>query len=455
MVRLEPPYAESGTRVITGRPLASVVIPTRNRRASLARTLDALARQDCGPGRFEVVVAANDCTDDTVSFLHGTRYPFKVRVVVADAPGAALARNEGARAAAAPLVIFLDDDIEAWPSFVSAHVSAHGDDLRADGHRVAIGYLPARLQPERDRFAVTLRAWWEAMFDRMREPGHRFTWMDLLSGNCSMARDWFLAVGAFDPRLRCHEDYELGYRLVEAGSEFVFAERAAGWHSDETRVDRACWRKREEGAADAWIAGRHPELRTALPMTRAATARQRLSRWLAFAWPAAGDAGARLLVALLPALDRAGATMAWLRVLYAVLGYWYERGLADALGDRRTLKALLAGAWDETRVRDTGETLDLAGGIDRAAARLDERRPDAVTLTVGSQLLARVPWVPGAERVAGRHLLPLLTRHYHRRLVERLLEHGALTVEQLLAVRATTPLESHASEVPSVGRRAG
>jgi len=433
--------------------LASVVIPTRNRRASLARTLDTLAAQDCAPGCFEVVVAANDCSDDTVPFLREARYPFPLSVVLIEEPGAALARNEGARAAGAPLVIFLDDDIEAWPSFVSAHVAAHGGEVRADNHRVAIGYLPARLQPEGDRFAVTLRAWWEAMFDRMREDGHRFSWMDLLSGNCSMPREWFLAVGAFDTDLRCHEDYELGYRLIEAGSDFVFVERAAGWHTDGTRIERACWRKREEGAADTWIARRHPELRTALPMSRAATARQRLSRWLAFSWPAVGDAGARLLLASLPALDRAGATMAWLRVLYAVLGYWYERGLADGLGNRRSLKALLAGAWDEPRVRDVGETLDLAGGLQRAEAWIEERRPDAVTLAAGSLHLARVPWVPGAERLAGRHLLPLLTRHYHHRLVQQLLEERALTVEQLLALPA--PPTAHSTQTPVGHRMAG
>ena len=38
------------------------------------------------------------------------------------------------------------------------------------------------------------------------------------------------------------------------------------------------------------------------------------------------------MTALLPPLDAIGATSSWLRVLYAVFGYWYERGLADAVG---------------------------------------------------------------------------------------------------------------------------
>lgn len=419
------------------RPLASVVIPTRDRRAVLARTLEALAAQEHAEGLFDVVVAVNASTDDTLEYLEAARWPFKLRVVVLDRPGAALARNEGARASVAPLIIFLDDDIQPCPRFVRAHLDAHGTTLPAldASPVVGIGYLPTHLQPEQDRFAITLRGWWEAMFDRMREPGHRFSWMDLLSGNCSVGRRSFTAVGGFETSLRCHEDYELGYRLIEHGCRFVFVEDAAGWHADETRVERACRRKREEGIADAWIAEHHPELRTGLPMSRPATVRQRLSRWLAFTWPSAGDVGARVFLHLLPVLEKTGATMAWLRVLYAVFGYWYERGLADALGERARLKRVLEGAWQEPRVCDLGPDVDLAEGLDRAVAFLDRERPDAVRIVVGQMSIARVPWVPGTERLAGRHLLPLLTRFYHRPVVEKLLESGTLTVAQLLNSR--------------------
>ena len=108
---------------------------------------------------------------------------FRVRVLEQPHRGPAAARNRGAAAATGDLLIFLDDDIEVLPGFVAAHVEAH-----ATPDSVAIGYLPPQLQGRRDLFSVMLRAWWEAMFERMRDPGHRFAYSDLLSGNFSLSR---------------------------------------------------------------------------------------------------------------------------------------------------------------------------------------------------------------------------------------------------------------------------
>jgi GT2 family glycosyltransferase len=420
------------------QPLATVVIPTRNRGAVISATLDALARQDCAAGSFEVVVAVNASQDDTVDTLAGRRWPFAMRLLDVPMAGASHARNQGANAGRGALVIFLDDDIEVEPQFVRAHLEAHlagsNPNLLSDSQRVVIGYLPARLQPVRDRFAIVLREWWEAMFDRMREPGHRWAWTDLLSGNCSLSRRWFLEVGGFNESLRCHEDWELGYRLIAAEAEFGFAESAVGRHADETRLTRACWRKREEGVADALLGAMHPELRTALPMARVATIKQRMLRWLAFQWPAAGDAVTSLLARLLPVLERGGATMAWVRVVYAVFGYWYARGLADVLQTRTNLRQLLANAWDEPRVQDVGPIVDLLAGVDAASAQVDRTRPDAARLHVGSTFIAQIPWIPGAEPLASHHVRALLMRFYHRPLVEALLAQEVLTFEELVGV---------------------
>jgi hypothetical protein len=75
--------------------------------------------------------------------------------------------------------------------------------------QVVIGYLPARVR-DTDFFSIALRGWWDAMFQEMWKPGHRFTFRDLLSGNFSLERGLFDAVGGFETQLRCHEDYELG-----------------------------------------------------------------------------------------------------------------------------------------------------------------------------------------------------------------------------------------------------
>ena len=405
-------------------PRATVVIPTQNRRELLERALAGLDRQSCDFDLFEVIVAANACTDDTAAVVSGRRSPYTLRLVDGVEPGASAARNAGAERARGPLVIFLDDDIEPSPGFVAAHLAAHADPHR-DGLRVVMGYLPAELQASGDLFAITLRAWWEAMFDVMRDPGHRFAYTNLLSGNCSLPRDAFLAAGGFDVRYRCHEDYELGHRLLKAGAEFVFAERAAGRHRDATRLERASARKRDEGHADVQLAQQHPELRPSLPLSRPRTLRRQIMWWSAFHAPAIGDAAARGAARALPLLERGGARMTWLWLVYLVFGYWYARGVADALPRFSDLAALLDGAEADRRRRDADRfDVPLDEGIDAAARLLDRHRPMAANLSLAGRPFASIPYEAGAEPLAGRHLRSALHRRWYRHYVEALVAAG-------------------------------
>jgi len=410
---------------------ATVVIPTHNRAAALYTALDALARQDQSPDTFEVVVVPNGCTDDTVEQLQRYQATFRLTVVPLTDPGASLARNTGAARARAPIVIFMDDDITPDTWFISAHLAAHrraAAEAAVLSPAVVVGYLPAVLQPERDRFAVALRGWWEAMFDRMRQPGHRFNYTDLLSGNFSIERVTFTGLGGFDTGLRCHEDYDLGYRLIAAGARILFAERASGSHTDVTRLPRACWRKREEGVADVQLARKYPELRALLPIGRPRTPNQRVIRALALRMPAVGDQVAALLVWWLGVLDRIGAHSAWSRVMDGLLGYWYERGLADALGTPAALEALMAGA--RLDVPEGVQTLevDLAAGLDEALVLIDAVRPGAVSFRVGAVKIGEIPWHPGAERLAARHLRGALVKDFHKEYAEALHAIGAWNV---------------------------
>lgn len=413
----------------TMTPVAVVVIPTHNRASSIVATLDALDRQDCPIGRFEVVVVANACTDDTMARVDGCRVSYPLRAIAIEQASASLARNTGASNGRAPIVIFLDDDIMPDPWFVKEHVAAHemsASEPEGGSHRVVMGYLPARLQPQRDWFAIVLRGWWEAMFDRMRDPGHRFAYSDLLSGNFSMSRDRFLALGGFDTDLQCHEDYELGYRLIAAGAQFVFAERASGTHADETRLPRACHRKREEGAADVKLATRYPELRPFLLMSRPRTFNQRVLRMLAFHHAALGDRMVTSVARMLRVLERIGATSMWMRVVNGVLGYWYERGLADALGTRAALDGFLAARRSDSTNAETLD-IDLTRGLEESLRCVERIRPSAVALRVGPVSIGTIPLRPGAERLAARHVAAALVRQYHRPCVEALLAQGCIS----------------------------
>jgi GT2 family glycosyltransferase len=99
-------------------PLVSVVVPTSNRASYLEVALASLARQDLG-APYEVIVVDDASRDRTPEVVERAG----VRSLRQDPPrGANAARNAGARAAAAALVAFVDDDVEAPPEWLRALV---------------------------------------------------------------------------------------------------------------------------------------------------------------------------------------------------------------------------------------------------------------------------------------------------------------------------------------------
>lgn len=363
---------------------------------------------------MEIIVVADGCSDRTRE-IRGVRWPVPVRLIEQARQGPAAARNRGAATATADILIFLDDDIEVWSGFVGAHLRAHA----GDPMRVVIGYLPPELQERRDFFAIMLREWWEAMFDSMRDPGHRFAYSDLLSGNFSIPRTLFEQVGGFNELLRCHEDYELGFRLISAGARFGFAEEAAGWHHERTDLMRALQRKRDEGAADIELARRHPTLTPALPLCRQAdglTRRGRVLRSLAVAHPGPGDRLEHCCRSLLPVLEAARLRTRWRRLLDDLLSYWYWRGVAESMSGSRIAELCGASPMPRPALYD----LDLEAGLSAAVQELDRVRPEAVRLWLGSAVIGTVPSEPGTEPIRGHHLPWLLRRHFARPLGEAL-----------------------------------
>lgn len=104
---------------------ASVVICTRNRAASLARTLDSLAAMARPDGwAWEVVVVDNASTDATQDVLaqFAGRLPL---VAVAEARrGLSNARNRGVAAARGRYLIWTDDDVLVDPGWLAAYADA-------------------------------------------------------------------------------------------------------------------------------------------------------------------------------------------------------------------------------------------------------------------------------------------------------------------------------------------
>lgn len=392
-------------------PTVSIIIPTHNRSAALARTLTALSQQSYPIEQMEVVIVADGCIDDTVEMLNRYQAPFALQVIDQPGQGPAVARNQGAAKATAPLLIFVDDDIEVTSQFVAAHVRAHEN----QPNRVVIGYLPTILATQTGFFRITLRGWWEAMFQQMREVDHRFAYTDLLSGNFSVPTQLFNAIGGFDAQFRCHEDYELGLRLLKAGADFGFAPDAMGYHHELTDINRSLDRKYQEGIADVQLSQKHPELKSVLLVSRLLAQCSLIDRaiiWLIFKMPILGDFLAVCARQILDALEWLRLRHYWRSLLDRLLGYWYLRGIAKASSLQQALQSFLQADMSALSAASSLEIeIDLAEGFEPAEQQVDRARPTAIRLRYGSQMVGRIPPKIGTERLRGIHLRAELTQN--------------------------------------------
>lgn len=406
--------------MILNSPEVSLVVPTHNRSELLEKLLRALLQQTIPPEDFEIVVVADGCTDNTPEIVDLFRQNLQVHLIEQPAQGQASARNIGASKSNGKLLVFLDDDIEPKPQFLEAHIRAHSENKR----RVVIGYYPPLLKTQTGYLRTELRSWWESTFQKMRHPGHRFTYSDFVSGNFSISAKIFNEVGGFDPIYRCHEDYELGFRLLRAGVEFTHSVEAAGYHHERSDIHRAFKRKYDEGVADVQLGMQHPSLRSTLLMSelqKYSLLPSRLLKLLAFYWPAVGDFLAQFLGSRMEFMERIRWNGLWRRVLYGLMGYWYWRGVATELPGFLNVRDFLNDPAAESEASSVLE-IDLAEGIARSESLLDEFHPDRVQLRINDTKLGRIPYQPGSEPLRGRHLRPYLIHKLNVELVNALLQ---------------------------------
>jgi glycosyltransferase involved in cell wall biosynthesis len=224
------------------RPELSVVIPTHNRHEFLRACLDSFEQQSAPAGTFEVVVVIDGSTDGTAEMLSEFVPSFELSVLTQPQAGASAARNAGAGAARAPVLLFVDDDMTASSALVSAHLAAH----RIQEEIAGVGVIARRIPAAADRFALlraeASRSHYEHLLVRP------LSYLDCYGGNCSVSHSMFAEIGGFSVDLPVLNDLEFAYRLREAGARFIFVPDAVV--TEERRDD---WR---EIVADRELRGR-------------------------------------------------------------------------------------------------------------------------------------------------------------------------------------------------------
>ncbi len=400
-------------------PRVSVIIPSHNRRDRLLFGLDAIKRQTFPLEELEVIVVADGCRDDTVAAAKAYNAPFKMSVTELPGVGPAAARNHGAELAHAPLLLFLDDDVEPLEHWVAAHASAHENHPDS----VVIGAYPPFPDGSRDEFRQLVRGWWTAHFDDLARPGRRFSYRDIITGNLSVPRALWASLGGLDPSFaKAHEDWEFGLRLIAAEIPIVFAAGAFCWHHEYATmtVEGAIARAREEGRADVRLGCKHPHIKADLPIAAHWWANGMAGRQigrLAFRNQGAGEALLRALTAVTSYLSKRPSGGLFRRSYALTQRLAYLRGVAAELRSVPDLMAFL----NDTPPRKTKSILiDLADGIDLAEQKLAAERPDDVRLMYGINDLGWLPQSAGAERWDRHHLRPWLARHMQGAMIHAL-----------------------------------
>lgn len=239
----------------------AVVIPNYNSAALVGRCVEGMLAQALPPGdRLEVVVADDGSTDGSADAL-AAGFGDRIRLVRLPANrGRSTARNAGAAATGAELLVFVDSDcIPVDDGFVAAHA-------RAARAGAAISY-GAVLTPG-DGFWDRLQR--DASDGRLRrfEAGEHWSFT---TQNVAVAAEAFARVGGFDPLFDRHgfEDRDLFLRLGAAGARAAYTAGAAVRHEDRITLASVVRKLGEAGLHSSRdFRLRHPAIYAGMPFSR-------------------------------------------------------------------------------------------------------------------------------------------------------------------------------------------
>ncbi len=224
-------------------PTATIIVPTRRRAGYLDVALASIAPQAAAAGAELLVV--DDGPDEATAAAarrHGARY-----VAHPASRGLNAARNSGIDAAAADLLVFVDDDVEVRPGWLDALLAADAAAEPAVG--VLTGPIHARLEDHRLRSCGRERAPITTQDHGTRDRDVASAW----GANMTVRRAALARAGRFDESRELYGDeQEWQQRLRDAGGRIRYVAAAALDHrraGDDARLRALAAAAYRRGAA--------------------------------------------------------------------------------------------------------------------------------------------------------------------------------------------------------------
>jgi glycosyltransferase involved in cell wall biosynthesis len=218
----------------------TIVIPTLGRPQLLARVLARLDAQTTGDFEVVVVADAKETRTAELDALMNDR-AYDIRRLQAARPGASAARNVGWRAAAAPIVLFIDDDVLPEPPLVAEHLAWH--ERHPETEVGVLGHVRWA-----DELEVTpFMRWLEygIQFDYPNIDGTEAGWGRFYTANGSVKRVLLDGVGGLEEEALPYgyEDLDLALRMHERfGFRLLYNRAAVAEHLHP--MDLEFWKRR-------------------------------------------------------------------------------------------------------------------------------------------------------------------------------------------------------------------
>lgn len=200
-------------------PRFSIIIPAYNAEKTLSACLESLADQSVAKEDYEIIVVDDGSTDGTAKIAK----KFDVKYIFQTNQGPAAARNKGAGAAAAQIILFTDADCVPDHNWIREMVSPFGD-------REIVGVKGAYKTRQTKLAARFAQAEFEDRYDLLQKSPS----IDMIDTySAAYKKDIFLSIGGFDESFPVanNEDTDLSYRLSASGHKLVFNPVAFVYHT--------------------------------------------------------------------------------------------------------------------------------------------------------------------------------------------------------------------------------
>ena len=197
-------------------PKISIIVPTYNKSAHLARLLPSIIEQDFESKDFEIIIVDDGSTDSTASVAEQFGDSFaNYQYIYQHNQGIGAARNTGLKHARGELISFVADDYVLDPTYLSKMSSAFVDES-VHGIRPLFNTL-GRTPVEMAMYINMISGFKKQGGILINPKIYRYPSVISWGGASMTRRQVFVDHGPFLVEFATGEDYEYGIRLAQAG----------------------------------------------------------------------------------------------------------------------------------------------------------------------------------------------------------------------------------------------